>query len=805
MLLNYIILAFRNIFRNKLYSFLNISGLAIGIASCLLVMFYVNNELKYDKFHEKSPVIYRLTTRFYIQDRIMNLATTSYLQGPMVKDEFPEVEDFVRFTRYGTSRIIKYGEKTFAEDKFLWADNSLFNIFSFKLKKGDPKHALIEPNSVVITEKTAKKYFGDEDPLGKELLVHNKDLYKVTGVLEKYPQTSHLHPDFIASFCSLNMYSTNDIANDLVGNVDYYTYLLLREGSEPTQIEKKLEEFKEKYIGVLLQRLGCEADYNLQSLAKIYLYSQKENELEATSNINYIYLLTAIGIFILILSSLNYMNLSTARSANRTKEIGLRKVVGAHRSQLILRFLIESMLLTLISVVLAILLVYIMLPVFKSVSGKDLSMNYFLDPVIALGLFGLFIILGIISGSYSAFFLSSFRPAEVIQGKLRSKTGHAYMRVILVSVQFTISIILIIGTLLMNKQQNFMRTIRLGYEKDNIISLKLRNSETRKKCDSIKREFLQNPDVIKVSASMHIPLGTNMFSAHHPVGKPQDEQIMLYGQIVDQDFLETYGLELISGRNFSREFPNDPQESIIINQTAARELGWQNNALGKEIEMIMSLEDRIKYKIIGIVKDYHFQSLHEKIHPIALYNSSPFGERFNKISARIAPGKTGDVMAFIAAKWKEFDPLYPLEFIFIDDQYDSLYRSEERLSKLFMYFTILAIIVGCLGLFGLSSFSAEQKTKEIGIRKVLGATVTGIILLMLKEFMKWILLAVLIAWPLAYFLMNSWLQNFAYRIKPGLDIFLLSSLLALLVAFFTIIFQSVRASIADPVDSLHYE
>lgn len=805
MLKNYIILAFRNIFRDKLYNFLNISGLALGIASCLLVMFYVSNELKHDKFHEKSPVIYRLTTRFYIQDRIMNLATTSYLQGPMVKEEFPEVEDFVRLTRYGTSRIIKYGEKTFTEDKFLWADDSFFNIFSFNLKKGDPKLALIEPNSVVITENIAKKYFGDEDPLGKDLLVHNKDLYKVTGVLENYPQTSHLHPDFIASFCSLNIYSTNDIANDLVGNVDYYTYLLLREGSEPIQIERKLEKFKEKYIGVLLQNLGCEADYNLQPLTKIYLHSQKENELEATSNINYIYLLTAIGIFILILSSLNYMNLSTARSANRTKEIGLRKVVGAHRSQLILRFLMESMLLTLISVVLAILLVYIMLPVFKSISGKDLSMNYFLDPVIALGLFGLFIILGIISGSYSAFFLSSFRPAEVIQGKLRSKTGHAYMRVILVSVQFTISIILIIGTLLMNKQQNFMRTMRLGYEKDNIISLKLRNSETRKKCDSIKREFLQNPDVIKVSTSMHIPLGTNMFSAHHPVGKPQDEQIMLYGQIVDQDFLETYGLELIAGRNFSREFPNDPQESIIINQTAARELGWQNNALGKEIEMIMSLEDRIKYKIIGIVKDYHFQSLHEKIHPIALYNSSPFGERFNKISARIAPGKTGDVMAFIAAKWKEFDPLYPLEFIFIDDQYDSLYRSEERLSKLFMYFTILAIIVGCLGLFGLSSFSAEQKTKEIGIRKVLGATVTGIILLMLKEFMKWIMLAVLIAWPLAYFLMNSWLQNFAYRIKPGLDIFLLSSLLALLVAFFTIIFQSVRASIADPVDSLHYE
>ena len=768
-------------------------------------MFYLNNELKYDKFNERSSRIYRLTTRFYVQDRIMELATTSYIQGEMVKNEFPEVEDYVRFSRYGTSRIIKYGEKTFTEDKFLWADNSLFSIFSFKLKKGDPKLALTGPYSVVITEKMAKKYFGDEDPLGKSLLVHNKDLYKVTGILEDYPQTSHIRPDFIASFTSLNIYTTNDIANDLVGNVDYYTYLLLRTDSDPGKTEQKLEDFKEKYIGALLQRLGCRADYNLQPLNKIYLHSQKENELEPTSNIKYIYLFSAIGFFILLLSSLNFMNLSTARSSRRAKEIGLRKVIGAHRIQLVIRFLIESMLLTLISVCISILLVYITLPIFESISGKDLSMNYFLDPNIALGLFGLFIVLGVLSGSYSAFFLSSFRPAEVLHGKLSIRTSHSLMRVVLVSVQFTVSIILIIGTLMVNKQQNYISSVRLGYEKNNIIALKIRNSETRKKCDSIKRELLQNPDILAASASMHLPLGTNMFSAHHPVGKPQDEQIMLYGQIADHDFLDTYGLELLEGRNFSRDFPNDPKESIIINETAVKELGWQNNALGQEIEMILSLDERIRYKVIGVVKDYHFQSLHEKIHPVALYNASPFGESFNKISSRITPGKINEVLAFIESKWKEFDPLYPLEYIFIDDQYDSLYRSEERLGRLFLYFTLLAIFVGCLGLFGLSSYSAEQKSKEIGIRKVLGASVLGIILLMLKEFMKWILLAVFIAWPLGYLVMNSWLENFAYRIDPSWDIFLLSSLLALLIAFATIIFQSVRASIAEPVDTLRYE
>ena len=805
MLKKYFSFAFRNIFKNKLYSLLNIFGLAIGITACLLIMFYVNNELKYDKFHERSSRIYRLTTRFYVQDRIMDLATTSYLQGEMVENECPEVEDFVRFSRYGTSRIIKYGEKNFTEEKFLWVDNSLFSIFSYKLKKGDPKHALTEPYSVVITEKIAEKYFGDEDPLGKSLLVHNKDLYKVTGILEDYPQTSHLRPDFFASFSSLNIYSTNDIANDLVGNVDYYTYLLLREDSDPEEMEQKLDAFKEKYIGALLQRLGCEADYNLQPLTRIYLHSQKENELEPTSNIKYIVLFSAIGFFILLLSSLNFMNLSTARSSKRAKEIGLRKVVGAHRLQLIGRFLIESMLLTLISICISVLLFSITLPVFGSISGKDFSMNYFLDPNIALGLFGLFVVLGILSGSYSAFFLSSFRPVEVLQGKIRVRSRRSLMRVILVFVQFTVSIILIIGTLLVNQQQNYIRGMRLGYEKNNIIALKIRNNETKKKCNSIKRELLQNPDILQVSSSIHLPLGTNMFSAHHPVGKPQNEQIMLYGQIVDHDFLETYGLKLLQGRNFSRDFPNDPKESIIINETAVKELGWQDNALGREIEMILSLEERIRYQVIGVVKDYHFQSLHEKIHPVALYNASPFGERYNKISARIAPGKMREVMGFIESKWKEFDPLYPLEYIFLDDQYNSLYRSEERLGKLFLYFTLLAIIVGCLGLFGLSSYSAEQKTKEIGIRKVLGASISGIILMMLKEFMKWILLAVLIAWPLGYIVMNSWLENFAYRIEPSWEIFLLSSLLALLIAFATIIFQSVRASLAEPIDTIRYE
>jgi putative ABC transport system permease protein len=788
-----------------LYSGLNITGLAIGITCCLLILLYVQDELSYDRFHKKADRIYRVATHFVLKDRVMDFASSAHVQGPLFKEEFPEVENYVRFNSYGSRRMIRYEDKSFAEEKFIWVDNSVFDIFSFNLIKGNPEEALTKPNTVVITEEIAEKYFGDEDPIGKNFRIHNDELYMVTGVVENIPHNSHIRPDFLASFITLDLQPSGNVAADLVGNIDYYTYLLLREGTDYKVLEQKFVGFMEKYLGPLMKSIGGSGRYELQPLTSIYLHSDKENELERTGDMAYVYLFSGIGLFILLLACLNFMNLSTARSANRAKEVGLRKVVGAQKFQLIKQFIGESMILTFISILISSGLVYFSLPIFNSISGKVLSMTSFTNPALLMGLFGFFITVSLVGGSYPAFFLSAFRPVEVLQGKLRRGAKSSVLRIALVSLQFTVSIVLIIGTLIVNKQLNFVRNKKLGYDKDHIIALRIRNEETQKRYEAIRNGLLSNPNILNVSASSSLPLGQNSFSAHHIAGQPLDEMIMLYTQVVDEHFIDTYKMEIVQGRNFSKDYPTDPQEAIIINEAAATKLGWQEDPLGKEIEALMSLTEFKKYRVIGVVKDYHFQSLHEEIRPLILYNANPHGGNYYRISMRVSPENIQETIGFLQAKWKEFDSQYPLEFVFLDDQYDALYRAEERLGQLFGYFTALAIIIGCLGLFGLSAYSAEQRTKEIGIRKVLGATTSNVTMLLVREFTKWVILAVLIAWPVGYVIMNTWLQNFAYRIGLGVDTFFLAALLALIIALLTVAYQAVKAALANPAESLKYE
>jgi putative ABC transport system permease protein len=805
MLKNYIKIALRNLRRNKLYSLLNITGLAIGITCCVLIMLYVQDELSFDRFHEKAERIYRVSSHFVLKDRIMDFASTAHVQGPMFKDEYPEVENYVRFNSYGSRRMVRYQDTTYAEEKFIWVDNSVFDIFSFKLIKGNPEEALTKPNTVVITEEIAEKYFGAEDPVGKNLRIHNDELYMVTGVVENIPANSHIRPDFLASFITLDLQPSGNATADLVNNIDYYTYLLLKEGTDYKELEQKFPGFVEKYLSPLLSSIGGSARYELQPLTSIYLHSQLENELERTGDMAYVWLFSGIGLFILLLACLNFMNLSTARSANRAKEVGLRKVVGAQRAQLIKQFIGESMILTFIAILLSLLLVFFTLPIFNTISGKSLSMGYLSNPVLLLGLFGFFIIVSLLGGSYPAFFLSAFRPAEVLQGRLRRGSKNSVLRIALVSLQFTVSIVLIIGTLIVNKQLNYVRNKNLGYDKDHVIALRIRNEDTQKKHEALRNTLLTNPNILSVSASSSLPLGQNSFSAHHIAGQPLDEMIMLHSQIVDEHFIDTYKMKIVQGRNFSRDFPTDPQEAIIINEATAKKLGWQDDPLGKEIEALMSMTEMKKYRVIGVVQDYHFLSLHEEIQPLVLYNANPYGGDYYRMSLRVRPENIQDTIGFLKSKWGEFDSQYPLEFVFLDDQYDALYRTEERLGKLFGYFTALAILIGCLGLFGLSAYSAEQRTKEIGIRKVLGATTPNVTMLLLREFTKWVLLAVLVAWPVGYFLMNNWLQNFAYRINLGAGSFLLAAFLAFIIAILTVTYQALKAAIANPAESLKYE
>jgi putative ABC transport system permease protein len=802
---NYIKIAIRNLRRNKLYSFLNIAGLAIGITCCILILLYVQDELSFDRFHEKASRIYRVSSHFVLKNRVMDVASTAHVQGPMLKDEYPEVEDYVRFNSYGSRRIIRYKDRSFAEERFIWVDNSVFDVFSFKLIKGNPEEALTKPNTVVITEEIAEKYFGDEDPVGKNLRIHNDELYMVTGVVENIPANSHIRPDFFASFVTLDLQPSGNSSADLVSNVDYYTYLLLKEGTDGKELEQKFAGFVEKYLSPILTSIGGSAKYELQPLTSIYLHSDLENELERTGDVAYVWLFSGIGLFILLLACLNFMNLSTARSSNRAKEVGLRKVVGAQRIQLIRQFIGESMILTFIAILLSLLLVFLTLPVFNNISGKSLSMGYLSNLLLILGLFGFFIIVSLIGGSYPAFFLSAFRPVEVLQGRIRRGAKSSALRIALVSLQFTVSIVLIIGTLIISQQLNYVRNIHLGYDKDHIIALRIRNEETQKKHKAIRNTLLSNPNILSVSSSSSLPLGQNSFSAHHITGQPLNEMIMLHSQVVDEHFIDTYNMTIIQGRNFSKDFPTDPQEAIIINEAAAKKLGWQDDPIGKEIDALMSMTEMKAYRIIGVVRDYHFQSLHEEIQPLVLYNANPFGGSFYRMSIRVKPENIQETISFLRDKWREFDSQFPLEFAFLDDQYDALYRAEERLGRLFGYFTALAILIGCLGLFGLSAYSAEQRTKEIGIRKVLGATTPNVTMLLVREFTKWVILAVLIAWPVGYYLMHTWLQNFAYRIGLGVDTFLVASLLALIIAILTVAYQAIKAAVANPADSLKYE
>ncbi|MFC1561757.1 ABC transporter permease [candidate division KSB1 bacterium] len=803
MLKNYFKVTVRNLVRHKLYSFLNIAGLAAGITCCLLIMMYIQDELSYDRFHENSGSICRLNITFSTAERTIRAATAPHVAGPMFTADYPEIDNFVRF-QWGSRRVIRYEDRSFYEEKFMFADSSLFNVFSFNLLRGNPETVLASPYSVVITEEMAEKYFGDEDPMGKNLVVHFDDEYTITGVVKNIPMNSHYRPDFFASFSTLELEPTGNFAEDFLGNIDYLTYFLLQENADYREMNNKLLAFVEQRLQQLLDSFGATMEISLQPLTDIYLHSDRDYDIGSSSDITYVYLFSGIGFFILLIACLNFMNLATARSAGRAKEVGLRKVVGAQRLQLIGQFIGESYIMTAAAVLTALLLVSLSLPLFNALSGKELTGNYLANPVLLSGIAGLFIVVGMIGGSYPAFFLSAFRPADTLKGSLGRGSKSSYLRIVLVSLQFTVSIILIIGTVIIYDQLRFMQNKNLGWDKEQVIIFRMRNEDIQAKYEAIKGELLSNPNVLKVSASGNSPMDIIGANAHHGVGRPDNEIQVFYIQLGDVDYLDTYGIELVEGRNFSEEFSTDFEEAALVNETLLKDLGWEDDPIGKELEIFTGVETRVKKRVIGVVKDFHFESLHREIQPLVIYNSVPFSNYFY-ISARIRPENVSETVEFVRSKWEEFDSQYPFEYSFVDENYGELYRAEERLGSLVGYFTLLAIIIGCLGLFGLASFSAEQRTKEIGIRKVLGASVPGVVFLMIKEFIKWVLAANLIAWPAGYLLMNYWLQNFAFRIDIGLYTFILAALLSLFTAVITVSYQAVRASVSDPVKALRYE
>ncbi|MBD3414250.1 MAG: FtsX-like permease family protein [Candidatus Aminicenantes bacterium] len=792
MLINFIKVAFRSFSRQKIYSLINLSGLALGMALCAVIVLYIQTELSYDRFHENADQIYRVAEESTQRGSTVSHANIFPIIGPNLVKEFPEVLDAVRFERDYRVLVNTNGKK-FIEDRFFYADPSVFNIFSFPLITGNPKTALRDPYSILLTEETAQKYFGDKNPLGKTLNINHEQDFKVTGILKNVPQNSHIQFDFLASISTLEARDKN--YGKIWGSMSAYTYILLAPDTVPQKVTNKFPDFIKKHRS---EKAALQWKFFLQPLTQIHLQSHLNYELEANSDIKYIHIFSAIALFMLILAGINFMNLSTARSSKRAKEVGIKKVLGVSQRKLAKQFMAESVIMTLTAVPVSLILIEILSQSMNSFFQIQLNTHYFNNPITLLGLLVLALFLGFFSGTYPAFVLSSFKPASVLQGKTESGIKGALFRRILVVVQFSISVFLITGTLIIHDQLNFIQNENLGFEKENILFIPIQDENMRKNFQPFKTRLLQNPDVLSISASTGLPSIAPGMGAYIPQGLGEEDAIAVRHLLCDYDFIQTYGLGIKQGRDFNQSITTDQKQALIINETAAETLGWKN-----PVGQIL-INRRGEHMVIGVVKDFHFRSKHQKIEPLVLSLISD--HRYIYLaSIKIRGGNTKHTMNSLKSTWKSFSSAKPLEYFFLNDQYDQLYKSEVRTTRMFDFFTGMAILISCLGLFGLAAYTSEQRTKEMGIRKVLGASVSHIFYLLSSEFTKWIFLSNLIAWPVAYYFMSKWLENFAYRIQISTFTFILSALIAFVIALLTVSFQAVKTALSNPVDSLRYE
>jgi len=797
MLKNYFTITLRNIKKHKAHTLINSAGLAIGLACCILIIIYIHFELSYDKYHENSERVYRVLAHFTVGGQANPIPVTSPPVGPALKREFPEVLDAVRIYPMNlvTPKVpVSFNNNQFFEDHIFYADNSIFNIFTFPMISGNPETALSTAFSAVITEEIAEKYFREENPLGKILKFNNRAHYTVTGVVKNIPKNSHFSFDILCSIETLNR-QRGEQMESWNAAMDYYAYILLNDNFNYRDLEGKFPALIERYAGEWLKANRGKLNFYLQPLTSIHLHSHMEWEIEGNSDIKYIYLFAAIALFILLIACINFMNLSTARSTARAKEVGIRKVMGSDRRTLISQFLVETLIYSFISFLCALLLVRVALSVFKTLANIELTIGYSQIPWLIPGFIGLILFVGLIAGSYPAFFLSGFQPAKVLKGGLRAGPGNSRFRNILVVIQFTISIALIIGTGIISSQLNYMKNRKLGFNKEHVIILPLMGANSPQSFNSFKETLHNYNGIINVAASRNVPGEQPAVYFVWPEGFSRDEAQFMHEISIDYDFIPSIGIEIVAGRNFSPEFSTDTRGSVIINETAAKKFGW-NDPIGKTIR-----GGRTR-TVIGVVKDFHWQSLHKEIPPVLM---SYMPGWYNSLSIRISPENISGTLSFVRKKWSEIYPQIPFDYYFLDESFDHQYRAEERLSEIFSYFTLFAIFIACLGLFGMTSYTTEQRTKEIGIRKVLGASTNSIVVLLSKEMVKLILLASIIAWLFVFFMSNKWLESFAYRTSINASTFILSTFFVFLIGFLTISYQSIKAALTNPVKSLRNE
>ncbi|MFC1726490.1 ABC transporter permease [candidate division KSB1 bacterium] len=798
---NYFKVASRLLLKNKSFSVINITGLAAGMTISILILLYVVNEITYDRFHENSGNLFRIGTKVRMQGRENEAPGAPGPLGPMLKEQSPEILSFARVQK-SNNHFISYEDQLFEESGILYADPDIFNILSIKVVNGDPETFLNAPFSLVLTEETAAKYFGDEDPVGKVLRWDNSTDYTVTGVVKKMPENTHFKFNMLVSFSTL--YKTHPEVNTWIA-MNCHTYIELKEGTPHTGLAEKYTNNLLSKVGAMAKQYGVEIELRLTAVTDIHLHSELRGEISPRGNPAMIRIFATIALFILLIACINFMNLSTSRSMQRAKEVGMRKVLGAPKGRLIFQFLSEALILSFISIIISIILIKFLLPVFNQLVDMELTYNPVSDWKISLGIIGLTLLVGILSGLYPAVYLSSFVPVKVLASRLKTGSGHRVFRNGLVVLQFVITIVLITGTFIIYRQLNFVKKSDLGFDKEHVVVISL-EGEVRRKHDVFKSNILQIPGVVNASTSSLIPgRGRSTLRCRF---EGVDEAKVSTSQYMeaDEDYLETMGIKLTAGRTFSKEFPADRSSSLLINETLLSELGW-DSPLGKAV-FIPNLEKARQgaiqfdaFQVIGVVSDFHFASFHEKIS--GFFIRMPGSNSY--MSVKIRPENIAGTIGFIRRQWEQLEPSVPFEYSFFEEEIENLYRTEQRLGTILTYFTIFSIMIACLGLFGLASFTAERRTKEIGIRKVLGATTTGVVGLLSKSFLKWVIIASVIAWPAAYYAMNTWLTRFAYRVDPGIWVFVLSGLIALVVAWISVAFQAVRAATANPVDSLRWE
>lgn len=807
MIKNYLKVAWRNLVRNKTYSLINIVGLAIGLSCFLLISLYVLDELSYDKFNINADRIYRINSHIRFGGSELSGAISSDMTGQIMKKDYPQVEQYTRIFNNSGAKLIKKGNSFIKEPNVANVDSTFFEVFTFPAIAGNTHTALYEPNTVVITESTAKKYFGTTDVIGKTIETNDKGstLYKITAVIKDMPHNSHFHYDFLFSMKNVD-YQWGQFTSH-----NFHTYLLLAKGTDYKVFEKKFDEYIDKYVLPYVQQFikissmdefkkaGNKLEYSLIPVKKIHLYSGLSNELAPNGNIQFVYIFSIVALLILAIACINFMNLTTARSANRAREVGIRKVLGTERRDLMIQFLSESILMVILSLVIAIGIAWLVLPLFNDVADKSMHLNSLFSPLILPLLIVLPFAVGFVAGSYPAFFLSAFRPIEVLKGKLKLGGKSVGFRSILVVFQFTISILLIIGTIVIYKQLNYIQTKNLGFNKDQVLIIN--DTYSLKNGDAFKNDVLQMNGVISGTMSAFLPVDN---SSRNDNSYFKDATIDvkngwdMQSWTVDYDYMNTMGIQIIKGRNFSKDFGTD-SSAVIINETTARLFG-NDDPIGKKIYTTNN-NKIISFTIIGEVKNFNYESLRQNIGPLAFF----LGKSTGLVSFKVNTSNIKSLVSQIESKWKTMAAGMPFSYRFLDDSFDEMYRSEQRVGKIAMIFSILAIFIACLGLFGLATFIAEQRTKEIGIRKVLGASVNGIVQLLSKDFLKLVLIAFVIAVPVSWWAMHRWLQDFAYRINISWWIFIIAGFLALVIALLTISFQAIKAAIANPVKSLKTE